>query len=49
VKDRKLGHERRRRLGRRSLHAILARVAEFIDMFERILVEVARSGQVRTS
>jgi len=34
-------------LDRRSLHAILARVAEFIDMFERILVEAARSGQVR--
>src|SRR5712691_12270424 len=33
-------------LDRRSLHAILARVAEFIDMFERILVEAARSGQV---
>jgi AcrR family transcriptional regulator len=34
-------------LDRRSLHAILARVEEFIDMFERILVEAARSGQVR--
>jgi AcrR family transcriptional regulator len=34
-------------LDRRSLHAILARVAEFIDMFESILVEAARRGQVR--
>ena len=34
-------------LDRRSLHAILARVAEFIDMFERILVQAARSRRVR--
>jgi AcrR family transcriptional regulator len=34
-------------LDRRSLHAILGRVAEFIDMFERILVEAARSRRVR--
>lgn len=34
-------------LDRHSLHAILARAAEFIDMFEHILVEAARSGQVR--
>lgn len=34
-------------LDRRSLHAILARVADFIDLFERIVVEAARSRRVR--
>lgn len=34
-------------LDRRSLHAILARVADFIGMFERMLLEARRAGQIR--
>lgn len=34
-------------LDRRSLHAVLARMAEFIEMFERLLGEAARKRQLR--
>jgi AcrR family transcriptional regulator len=33
-------------LDRRSLHAILARVAEYIELFERLLADAARVGAI---